>query len=313
MSGSNGKLTKEFMLEFEPVFLSGDYDTDKTNELVSMCNTLVAKRFKSFPDIYNYLRAHSGMIKQKHDVASFEEWKKTLNAYLELRNTKKANQYLMVTSDLISDGSLYAQNKKFVWGHRDGSFKFKHGKKPSIDFENITLFCKIKKRSFKRKEDPYFDSLVVYNTKGSYDPNLNKWKGDGGKITWEKVGLKPEETYAEITSYNLSMRSTKLVCGNSILHTPYFSEPLKGKLTEYTAKMQREADKVYPSFDSNNKSLAIKGVVPNVDYVGGFAMRGAKFVGMGTPEQKASVTFSRDDKEFVKCQEIARPEKLYYS
>jgi hypothetical protein len=302
MSGTNGKKTKEFMTVFTPIFMSADYDDAKKNELVTTCNTLVAKRLKAYPDLYNYMSAHMNFIQKKHDPTSFDEWKKALASYLEVRNVKKAQDFLMVSSDLMVDGNIYTENQKFVWGQRSGKFSFKSGKKPSIEFENVTLFCKIKKRTVKRKEDPYFDSLVIYNTSGTYDPILNKWQGKDGKVTWEKVGLKADETYAEISTYGLSMKTTKLTCGNSILHTPYFSEPLEGKLTEYTAKMQRETDKVYPSFDSKDKKLAIKGIVPNVDYVGGFAMRGAKFVGMGTPEEKASLTFYRNEKTFAKCQ-----------
>jgi hypothetical protein len=301
MSGTNGKKTKEFMSVFTPVFMSSEYDETLKSELITTCNTLVAKRLKAYPDMYNYMSAHMNFIIKKHDAASFDEWKKSLAGYLEIRNVKKAKDFLQVSSDLMVDGNIYTKNQKFVWGQRNGKFSFKSGKKPSIKFEGVTLYCKIKKRTVKRKEDPYFDSLVVLNTNGVYDPVLNKWNGTDGRVTWEKVGLKAEETFADLTSYNLSMKTTKLTCGTVTFHTPYFDEPLQGKLTEYTAKMQRETDKVYPSFDSNDKKLKIKGIVSNVDYVGGFAMRGAKFVGMGTPEQKANLTFYRNEKTFAKC------------
>ena len=73
--------------------LSSDLHSMSEKELVN----LVAKRLKAYPDMYNYMSAHMNFVQKKHDATSFSEWNKSLNAYLEIRNVKKAKDFLQVS------------------------------------------------------------------------------------------------------------------------------------------------------------------------------------------------------------------------
>src|SRR5690606_40028959 len=55
---------------------------------------------------------------------------------------------------------------------------------------DLDLKCLVRNKDRRTVEDqPFMDSIVVYKTKGVYDPILKKWKGSGGTLNWQKVGL----------------------------------------------------------------------------------------------------------------------------
>jgi hypothetical protein len=51
----------------------------------------------------------------------------------------------------------------------------------------------------------------------------------------------------------------------------------------------------YPRFDSYSKRLVVKNIYPDVDYDGGFGMRGNKFVGSGNAQNPAKLLFKRNN------------------
>ena len=60
----------------------------------------------------------------------------------------------------------------------------------------------------------------------------------------------------------------------------------------------------YPRFVSYDKQVDIKQVVPDVDYSGGFAMRGSKFFGYGDVENKAELFMYKDGEVFTKAKSL---------
>ncbi|MBA3662660.1 MAG: hypothetical protein H0W61_00430, partial [Bacteroidetes bacterium] len=55
----------------------------------------------------------------------------------------------------------------------------------------------------------------------------------------------------------------------------------------------------YPRFDSYSKRLVVKNIYPDVDYDGGFGMRGSKFVGSGSNANPARIIFKRNNVKFL--------------
>ena len=60
----------------------------------------------------------------------------------------------------------------------------------------------------------------------------------------------------------------------------------------------------YPSFESYDKRLLIKDVFPNVDYDGGFTIRGRNLIGAGSIDNLARVIFNYQNKSFLFAEAI---------
>lgn len=301
------KNVREYAAEDTKDFLKNDLEVMllETNQfpdsyfktMVTTCNKIEAKKLKVYPDIYNYVFSVTSFIKGKQSNESFEAWQNSVDQLLESRYVKRFTEFIELSAGFFSQ-RLIASSANYDWYYRGGKYEFVYTDKAYINFEEGELVCLVS--STKRKTyGEGVDSIAVFKTKGTYDPILKKWKGNGGRVTWEKVGLDPNKTYAELKGYEVSMKTSDLRVDTAVLTTPYFDKPIEGFLSDRAFKINRESDKVYPQFLSFKKKLLIKDIVKDVDYIGGFSMKGGSFVGAGTTQDLAQVNIMKDGVPFI--------------
>lgn len=267
--------------------------------MINTCNTLTTKRFDMFPDVYNYVYSIYSLVKTKQTESSYNAFQGTIDKLLESRNPKRFSDFAESASGFLSVGKL-AGKSNFEWYYEGGKYEFIYNDKPYIQLTDGNLVCRAMDVGGSSKNtSKYVDSLIVYKTTGTYDPTLQKWEGNGGTITWEKVGLPRAETYAQIGKYQLSMKNTNLNIDSVKLKSPYFSEMLEGSISDRAFKITREDDKIFPQFLSYKTNLKINNIKPNVNYEGAFAMKGARFVGTGVKNIPAKITVLKNGKPFV--------------
>ena len=80
----------------------------------------------------------------------------------------------------------------------------------------------------------------------------------------------------------------------------FFPNSLVGKFSDKVLANVTEDLAQYPTFNSYDKSIGIKNLFKNIDYMGGFAMEGAKILGTGSEISDAKLIFYKNNKEFVK-------------
>ncbi len=300
LGASNRSKTKEFMDVFEPNWLN-NFTPEYRSKVVQTSNLIYNKRLPAFPELYNYLLSAHSFVETNQPAESFQSWHQTIDQLLESKKIKKFRDFIEVCASFFTDGTIY-YSTDHIWKAEGGTYRFDFVKyNPEISFENVDLKCFVVNRKASGKENPYIDSIVVRGTTGLLQPLATKWTGRGGVVDWQKVGLDKANNYAEITDYITSLKSTKIESDSALVYTDYYDEPLYGKFSDYAKKMYREADRIYPQFLSFSKKIVRKNILPDVDYVGGFALEGADFSGVGYDSEKATVLFYRDGKPFAKA------------
>ncbi len=289
---------------------SGDFPDDYFHRMVQTCNLLETKKFKIYPDIYNYVYSVSALIASKQSEASFKAWHSSADKLLDSRNSKKFSDFADMSAGFFSERKI-ATASNFDWFYTGGSYEFKFDNKAFIEFEGGRLVCRVASNKASDK-GMIIDSMAIIDAKGTYDPSLKKWQGESGKITWEKVGLDPQKNFAVFEDYEASLRTSTVRFDTVTLTTSYFEKPITGIMTDRAFKINREEDKVYPQFLSFDRKLIIKEIKPNVDYVGGFQLKGASFIGAGTNAEPASITIKRNNVPFIysKSQLVIVSEKM---
>lgn len=303
LGASNRMKTKEFMDVFEPNWLN-NFSPEYRSKVVSTSNLIVSKRLPPFPELYGYLLSVHSFVETSQPEESFNSWHSTIDALLESKKVKKFRDFIEICAQFFTDGTIY-YSTNHIWKVRGGSYRFNFEKnRPTINFENVDLQCYIVNRKAERKQNPYFDSTIVRNTTGLLEPLINKWTGRGGVVDWQKVGLEKATNYAEITDYMMSLKGTKVETDSALVYTDYYETPLYGSFSDIAKKINREVDRVYPQFISFNKKIVRKDILPEVDYIGGFALEGADFSGVGYDAEPASVVFYKDGEPFVKASSL---------
>lgn len=120
------------------------------------------------------------------------------------------------------------------------------------------------------------DTIVLKQTSGTLSLTNGEFVGTGGKFDWTSVGLS-EDVYAEFKDYHFSVKKPELLAEDVLMYNP---EKVDGEISgifEYqNARRKAGTISSYPRFMSYQNKIEIKGFDENIEYLGGFAMNGAK-------------------------------------
>ncbi len=287
---------KKFVSDFEPIWLGDFFNPDIKAHVYATVNLMGEKHLKAYPDYKNYFSAIYQFASSGKTPKNFEDWASTLDRVLNGRDKKRMSNYLKTSNFLFSDNSIYVASLtpgSTIWKVTNNNFTFSYDKVPVIHFKNTDLKCYSKN-----------DSSVIYNTSGKFFPLTNTWIGIGGRVTWERAKLEKDKVYADIKKYSISLKSSGFRADSVLFTTQYFSNPVLGKLTEKVLS-NLGPDKVkYPNFESFDKRLLIENLFPNINYDGGFSIRGRNLFGSGSLDNLARVTFKYHGEDFLTAESL---------
>ena len=139
------------------------------------------------------------------------------------------------------------------------------------------------------------DSIYIYETDGYFDYKSKKFTGKGGLVTWEKAGLKKDETFAQLYGYKVDLRKMDFRADTVQLTTPYFSTPVLGSMKDRMEEVEEQGGGM-PYFTSFDSRLRIKNLLPDLDFDGGFSLQGSDFVGIEVNGFPAILQFNYQNK-----------------
>lgn len=277
-----------FMEKFKMVWNGGKFKERERQEVYNISNIMLKKKLRAHPYFIQYLDAVLSFIAAERNTGEYIQWHRSIDYMLRNEHISKFKNYLETSSLLLQKNIIY-QSRSTTWQADNDGFEFKFIEKPIIVFPEITLSCYAKG-----------DSIKILNTSGMYDPLEKTWQGKSAKVTWERAGFDPANVYAIIDAYRIEMRYSKYSVDTVVFYNKnYFEKALKGSFEDKVMANTTEEKASYPRFVSFDKRLVIKSLFKDIDYLGGFAFHGNKLFGRGSEEEKAILTFYKDNKEFV--------------
>ncbi|MFT7343507.1 MAG: hypothetical protein ACI9XP_000081 [Lentimonas sp.] len=284
----------------EPTLVeSGKFPESFFTQMVTTSNLILEKKIKPYPALYNYVYSVTSFITKNQNEESYNAWHNTVDKLLSSRNPRKFEDFIETSVGFFNEG-LLSEASNFSWFYIGGTYFFDYEDKAIIRFQGGNLVCRVRNRDSKEAEKiPYIDSINVIKTSGEYDPILKKWEGQGGQITWQKVGIDPSKLYAEIEKYDIALKSSNFTADSVLFTTPFFDQPIRGKLNDRAFIINREEDKVYPQFNSYDNRLFIKDIKPEFNFLGGLTYRGRNIYGVGTASLPAEVSVLQQNKLFI--------------
>ncbi len=141
------------------------------------------------------------------------------------------------------------------------------------------------------------DSIKIFETSGFYDFSTYKFAGMGGKVNWERAGFPSDSVYATFDKFNFELsRSLLNVDTATFYNYYYFDKPLQGTLRYQSAKIEHPSSARFPKFESFQNRFFIKDLYDQVDYTGGYVQHGSQFIGSGSKQEPAILSFWRKTK-----------------
>ncbi|MBT3932983.1 MAG: hypothetical protein HOF35_01875 [Bacteroidetes bacterium] len=279
--------------------------------IVETCNLMLKKHFKPLPYFETYLELVNAYKKNNIDIGKFREWNSVYSQHLEKskRNIKEFNTTMMA---LFTKNAIYDAKSK-TWYLGTTNYNIVYEKQPKIIVnEPITLICTTRE-----------DSLVIYNTMGTYLPLLYKWSGTKGIVDWQRVELDSTRVHCKFDAYKIDVRKAELeVDSVTFWNKNYFSKQLVGRLTEKANTTHLGKKAKYPKFRSYRAVYILDKLSKNVLYIGGFTQEGLNMMGSssmeveGEPVVKARVLITYKGQPTLKAESDAfmiTPDKIVAS
>lgn len=293
MTAGKRKTMEDIYDDFEKIFKSGVFSEGEVQQILKTGNSMLGQRMTASPYFSEYLRTLTIIKNDENGETRFQKWHGVLDSILiniENRRLKPYQTFLKFSHSFFVNNALRLSKSGTSWIVDAPRYELRYeNKAPFIEFEKLNLIASRGK-----------DSIVIIGTSGIFDPVEQVWKGNGGKVTWERFGLE-KEVYAVLADYELEIKNSLYTAKGAKLHYPlYFGENLvEGKFTDKVSTQTKANQGSYPRFESKEEVLEVKNFGNGITYNGGFRLHGTTVYGFGSKNNKAKITIFNDDNDLV--------------
>ena len=220
-------------------------------------------------------------------------------------DTKTSLDFMEFAIPLFRENALFYSAAK-VWSVQDGNIKLSYKEDgPVVIVDQGTI-----------KGKTSGDSLMVFNTSGSYDYFKTTWNGTKGKVNWERAGFPANEVYATFGPYQIDMSTQSYQVNEvSFTYTNYFQSSIIGRLEDKVVTAATAQTTRYPRFSAERENVPEQKITDNVYYYGGFTLAGSKVQGSSDGEKSELVVYKANSNQkllraFTNSITINLPEKI---
>ena len=273
------KTYKDFSARFR------SFSEKEAQRVMATCNTMTGMKMNAMPYFTDYMQSIVYIESATSEKSRFDQWHDIVDALLkEVQNRRfePLREFFGFSKTFFEKNSLFYVDLSVNWFFNNKDYKFVYEKNtPSVIWDKLTLTAYFKK-----------DSIQIFDTKGTYYPLTNQWKGQGGKVTWQRFGN--SDTYCTLSDYALDPSKGFYKAEKVVLHYPLMfpDRDLEGNFEDKLTVKNEKIEGSYPRFESYDKQLKINNIGGSIQYQGGFKLHGTTVYGYGTSADKARLTMN---------------------
>ena len=270
---------------------SAAFSPEIMDKIINVSSQLSSRQMRTIPHYNDFIIALNIFIDYKRDNDFFTNWLKGLSeiAFSQHFTNENIDAYFRNSSLMVKENVLY-ESGSVKWKVKNNELSFSQDTAIYISIKDATLTCYVQK-----------DSTELYNVTGRFYPEIQKFIGSKGKITWEKAGYPAKDVFAEISDFSLNMKKSSFTVDSAKLtHTTYFKQPVNGLLADQVVSISNKDRANYPRFETYAKQFKIKNIYKGVDYEGGLKFEGSTIKGNGKNNALAKITLFRNDTLYLK-------------
>lgn len=254
LSEADKKATKLFIEgEWETNIYYDVFTDDEYWYVYDLYDFMLKKHMKVLP---HFLQLAELLTLKSTDPVVEREFDNILVSLIKVSEKNKSKDfqdYLESVYNLFTNGTFYS-SPTISWKAGKQNFKLIIEDEPIVEFKDVDLKCYAKG-----------DSSIIYKTSGKFYPLKGLWKGEKGRVDWQRAGLDKNEVYAEIDHYSIMLKSPSYRIDSIRFHHYLFDKELLGRLDEKILANVTPIKATYPRFSSYEKRFEIPNIVDNVD------------------------------------------------
>lgn len=285
-NSANRETAGDYMRDFEKLWKENLIAGYFKEIVMETSNTMLSRRMKPFPYFTGYLNTVVNAIRAQQIGENFSNWHDCVNKILTGKSNRGVQDFFEMSENIFKNNVFY-KTPSYRYYTIEPNYSFEYDSIPLVRFETITLIG----------ANPRGDSIAIEETDGIFYPTNGKFTGRGGKVSWARAGLS-DEVYATLRRYSIDCKTGNYTSDSATFTgKQFFDRAQTGKLTDRI--ITEHGEKSYPRFESYSKRLLVKDIYPDVDFDGGFGMRGSRFVGSGSQANPARMVFRREGERFL--------------
>ena len=282
---------KKLMKEFSKVWKGETFNDEKKQTIYDISNIMLKER-KRPTHFEKMLGSVVAFAKTENFNSEFNNWAGVVQEMLKISTTSRQMKFFIFSQDLFQDKTLI-RNRSVIWKTSSSAYTFSMDSMPRLRFtQPVTLMCLARG-----------DTLQIKHTEGVFSPVNGKWSGKNGTVDWKKAGFSRAEVYAELSSYNIKMRTPGFTADSVRFYNfmLFDDKAILGRLEDKLIEQRKDDKATYPKFDSYNKKLVLSELIEDVDFIGGYSLYGDRFVASGGEGEAAKLVFYRKGQKFIEA------------
>ncbi|MAO72438.1 MAG: hypothetical protein CMD02_08045 [Flavobacteriales bacterium] len=256
--------------------------------IVDISNLMLGAKMKPSPYFRDFFSVVLQISSDPMNKSKLSDWLQVSKNILINSNSKKLLKYCEFTSSFLSNKTL-RDSKTLRWTADASSFKFKDEMgTPYVEF-NTLLDLNCTNRN---------GSINIYNTTGKYWIQSHTFQGSKGQVDWRERSWPSDSVYANLSDYYIDVRQTHFKADSvKFFNNTLFSIPIIGQFSNKI--VSGSATEHFPVFKSYKKNIVIEDILPNVDYKGGYTLRGREFIADGRKDASAKIIIKKNGKNIL--------------
>jgi len=260
-------------------------DTTKA-QLIALSNNMLNKNARPRPHFITYIEVINAFTSYLGPAENYLNWLSSMRQFTASSDYSLAviNDYLLFSLKLLNSGILY-ESGSARWTFTNADFQLLFDDSVQVVVGQTDLICHAVR-----------DSIILYGTRGIYNPISHSWSGDGGRITWERAGYAPDQVYATLDEYTINFRFYEFHADTvAFYHKQFFDFEILGSLDDKVERIISQTTANYPRFQSYQASFRLDDIYEGIDYAGGISMFGSKMIGAGIGDKRAKLNYFKND------------------
>ena len=283
MTASKNSSLEDLYKDFDKLYKSAYFTMEQKDTIQSISNLMLSQRMTANPYFAAYLTALMKVKNAENGEERFSKWHKVLRGLLASGdNVKKSfKNFVDFSNDYFEKNALKSSKSGVNWIVRSG--------KDEIEIKEGDAIVKFDELDLVGARGS--DTISINHTSGYYSTREKVWYGQGGRVTWERLGLE-SNVFVELDTYDIEVKKSIYNAKNAEMHYPlYFgSEKILGNFSDKLVVQNQATEGSYPRFESNESFIEVKNIGEGINYKGGFRLHGTTVYGFGTSDRKSEVT-----------------------
>ncbi len=294
MKASKRKDMEDAYNSFEKLYKQRFFSDQEIAQIIKTSNLMMTQKLTANPFFLLYLTDLAIVKKEPADESKFVKWHGIVDQMLndiDKRKLTPIEDFLQFSKFLFERNSFRYGDGGLNWYARAPNYEMIYeNKEPVIAYDKLNLVCERKK-----------DSISINETAGKYYPVQGIFKGKGGIVTWERLGLK--DVNATLTDYTIDIRKSIYTVPKVTLHYPtlFPDKDIEGSFEDKISAETKTNEGTYPRFKSFDNVLKISNLGQGLEYLGGFRLEGTTVYGYGNKTQRAKINIVESGRQIFKA------------